>query len=369
LPKRALGEDWDLRIHPDFLDCTVFICIEKRKNGKTVHEPIATGFILEIADSYGLWTYVVTARHCIEDPGRPELFIRANTVFSAPPQILGYADMATAQSDWFKHPTADVAVILLPEPKKGLLRYRPIRPKWFLDPDYKIRLKDPEENYGSDALEAAKNSDGFDVQCGDDIFITGLFAETAGEQRNLPVARFGNISRMPTEERLYMRSIARGRIGVIGYLAEMRSRGGLSGSPAFVHRQLFTGAQVSTPASGERRVVGSSFFVRAFMGLVSAHFDIEDELAGASIKSDAKFNSGMAIITPTKEIETLLFKDPKVMQDRKKRAANTDDRAATADIAGIRETKRTRKTRDIVIPPISRKKFFDGLTKVTQKRD
>ncbi len=176
LPRRALGEEWTLRIHPDFLDCTVFVCIAKQKHAKTIHVPVATGFIVEMPDFNCSWRYVVTARHCIEDPGHAELFIRVNTVLSAPPNIPGYVDLPSRQSDWFTHPTADVAAILLPLPatQQRVLRYTTIKPKWFIDSDYKIRLKDTEEQYSEEILTLCRRLDGFDLQPGDDIFFYWL---------------------------------------------------------------------------------------------------------------------------------------------------------------------------------------------------
>src|SRR5207253_3257650 len=38
-----------------------------------------------------------------------------------------------------------------------------------------------------------------EVGVGDEVFFVGLFVQHAGEARNLPMARFGHISRMPVE--------------------------------------------------------------------------------------------------------------------------------------------------------------------------
>lgn len=201
------------------------------------------------------------------------------------------------------------------------------------------------------------------------FFFTGLFAETAGEARNLPVARFGNISRLPTDQVLYMETKGRGRIGVVGYLAETHSRGGFSGSPVFVHRQLFTATMVTALKDTPRQVVGSVVFVRAFIGLVSAHFDTEDESSGQGTKSDAKFNSGMAIITPTENVRELLMENDEVLKDRDhRRKADQPRSAASADTIATEARKPKRKNRDIPIPEPERAQFFSDLEKATRKR-
>ena len=68
------------------------------------------------------------------------------------------------------------------------------------------------------------------IGVGDEVFLTGLFANHIGQQRNLPIIRVGNIALMPEEP------VQHPSLGPIdAYLIEARSIGGLSGSPVFVH--------------------------------------------------------------------------------------------------------------------------------------
>ena len=66
------------------------------------------------------------------------------------------------------------------------------------------------------------------IGLGDDIFVTGLFTARTGNNRNIPIVRTGIISSMPDEP------IRDGEFECNAYLAELRSIGGISGSPVFV---------------------------------------------------------------------------------------------------------------------------------------
>jgi hypothetical protein len=83
----------------------------------------------------------------------------------------------------------------------------------------------------------------------------------------------------------------------LAYLAECRSWGGHSGSPAFC---LFRLTEDGQPLNH----IG-------FLGLVSAHYDIptevRSEMTGEVFR--AAVNSGIAIVTPAEFVRDLLFRD------------------------------------------------------------
>jgi len=139
----------------------------------------------------------------------------------------------------------------------------------------------------------------------------------------LPVARFGNISRMPREPITVERRDGT-RESLLVYLAECRSWGGHSGSPAFwvfpavrVVMANVQGAPTPVPISDRMEVVG-------LLGLVSGHFDIEEsaETTGDILlgKITTPINAGMAFITPAEEIRALIMRDD-VVDERQERAA------------------------------------------------
>jgi len=348
------------------------LCIDQvnRRSGKTERVAGGTGFFVEIEDELDAdttWRYVVTARHCIEDAPASTIYVRANTLVSAP-RLPEYIDIPTEKKDWDVHPTADVAAILLPI--QSDLALRPIQLKWFADSDYKVRPKGAE--YPSDLLKTSKRLGGFDIQAGDDVFFTGLFVESAGKHRNLPIARFGNISRMP--ELITLKSKTRGEIQVIAYLVEGHSRGGHSGSPVFWHWRAMTGTIVETANKNVRPVVASIEYIRAFIGLVSAHFDTDLEFADSKKGIlDAQINSGIVVVTPAENVKELLMDNPKVVGDRRRRAAEVDVwHGATPDFLATEEPQQRTlapKPEDRVKIPIpTRKQFFKDLAKATQRK-
>ena len=64
---------------------------------------------------------------------------------------------------------------------------------------------------------------------GDEVFMVGRFVNHEGKQRNLPTARFGNISMMTDEPIRHPSGIMQE-----SFVVEARSLSGYSGSPAFV---------------------------------------------------------------------------------------------------------------------------------------
>jgi hypothetical protein len=82
------------------------------------------------------------------------------------------------------------------------------------------------------------------IGVGDDVFMLGLFADHEGITRNNPVARFGNISMLASEDAPVK---VKGRDRIC-HIVDMHSRSGFSGSPVFVYR---TFGQDLTQHSGE----------------------------------------------------------------------------------------------------------------------
>ena len=136
------------------------------------------------------------------------------------------------------------------------------------------------------------------VGVGDEIFITGLFANYTGGVRNAPIVRVGNLAAYP-EERIRVRLEERLQeryVEIDAYLIEARSIGGLSGSPVFYHshgshkgvyRPSFP--DVLSPFTP---IEEQSFYL---MGIVKGHYDQDrDDIE--------KVNTGIAYVTPIGKI-------------------------------------------------------------------
>ena len=174
--------------------------------------PVGTGFVVS-ADTMGMrFDHVVTARHNLE-------MIQGETVYIRVNKIGGGADtVQTKRSEWrfIKDRKGgryiDVAVL----PTRGVaidgskLDVRPI-------PDPLIL---PSED------EASR----MDLMAGAPVVTIGLFTSHYGEAHNIPIVRQGNIATM--RDPANMVSTTRGYMDA--YLVELRSLGGLSGSPVFL---------------------------------------------------------------------------------------------------------------------------------------
>ena len=123
---------------------------------------------------------------------------------------------------------------------------------------------------------------------GDEVFITGLFVNHFGEERNIPILRIGNIAAMPEEK------VKTDTMGPMDAFIEARSIGGLSGSPVFVH---LTGVRNNVFTVGPPPIY--------LLGLMHGHWDAE-VTKNDSIQKDQfereRVNMGIAIVVPVQKI-------------------------------------------------------------------
>jgi hypothetical protein len=147
----------------------------------------------------------------------------------------------------------------------------------------------PAEMFATDEI-IQKNQIGI----GDNLVIPGLFTQRQGTQRNLPIVRTGVIASMPDEP---LQDPDTG-LKYEGYLAEVRSIGGLSGSPVFV--VLDPGRLIK----GSQRFHHQTFL----LGLIRGHWDYRKKTASIDFEDNEleAVNMGMAIVTPIQELVAIL---------------------------------------------------------------
>ena len=306
------------------LDIVVFVCVEEQPpSGRPVRVPRATAFLTVIKDD-PFWTgYVVTAAHVLEGIGNRAFYLRFNTQ-------TGFDDIETSREEWFVHDNADVAIARIQWSTYAL---QSIHPEQFIGADYSLRVREMRDA-GLGQLPGVFSDSSIQIETGNDVSIIGLFAQHYGRSKSLPVARSGTIARMPSEPVEFMHP-GGSYSKTPAYLVEFRSWGGQSGSPVMVHRRLFHLVQVQANAlpgavnaggsrSGAIWVQGPDTEVFGFLGLVSGHFDIEQQ---AQTSGDifgsitTAINSGIAIVTPAEAVRELLWRDD-VVEDRQR--ANHD---------------------------------------------
>ncbi len=231
------------------------------------------------------FVYLITAKHCVEAAQREgqDLHIRVNLK-------AGGSEYLRIRGDWILSDTSDVGVIPILELPDGS-EVRTIGDQMAVT-DETIRDKN--------------------IGIGDELLVVGLFTRHSGKQRNLPILRGGMISAMPSEP-------LSGQDGVpyYGYLAELRSIGGLSGSPVFVVKENVAVPVASTPNLGiPLRKTQTEFH---FLGLVRGHWDETDsQLGDLDMPGGEKaVNMGIAIITPSQDCLAILAGEELTKQRRR----------------------------------------------------
>ena len=293
-------------VPPAVQKCVVFI-IYKNKFTKT--DILAgTAFFVSIKEGeFGLnFVYLVTAKHVIEDIEEKSLdnrvYLRINQK-NKPSMTL-----SSSLNQWKFHPSLS----------------KPINKPMYVDvaalawaPD--VEIYDCIFVPSTMAVTAdVISKEG--VGCGDEVFITGLFTQHFGLQRNLPIVRIGNIACMPSEP---VQTTEYGPIEA--YLVEARSIGGLSGSPVFLH--------LSGMRKGSLKLGVEPIY---WLGLMHGHFDLMNTGVVDAITQDnlynLKINMGIAIVVPVAKILEVLNQD-EFMEARKQASeAHKLKRAATPDV-------------------------------------
>jgi hypothetical protein len=111
------------------------------------------------------------------------------------------------------------------------------------------------------------------IAIGDETYTVGLYSLVPGRNDNVPVVRVGNIAMMPGEPIYCLDDVEREL-----YLIEMRSIGGLSGSPVFAF----------SPMTNTYWLVG----------MIHGHHTLKE--------METTLHTGMALVTPIKKLLEIL---------------------------------------------------------------
>lgn len=295
------------------LKAVAFLCQDRTVDGQKQRVPIATCFAVSFpcpCDPNTSVCYVVTARHPIESAGDSQLFVRANTKDGK------FVDHEVSALDWIKHDDADVALIPFSKAWNYVdMDIVPIPTNAFIGGGPHYKYKNPKSPGG-----------GFDLYVGMEVTVAGLFTSDYGDDKNLPISRFGRISRMPSLVNVQRWKGDETRRAA--YLVEMLSTGGLSGSPAFAMRPL----QFPINKNGKLISVVPGF-EQVFLGVVAGHYQSHEvvETVGdvlGTIRS--KINTGIAMITPSEAVMQLLLND-ELVQSRDESCRRRDNSSVEMD--------------------------------------
>jgi hypothetical protein len=294
--KLAIGEtDYMEAIPNNHMKTVVFLCVDESIMGSTKRIPKATGFFVRvpIEGSNDLYVdYIVTARHCIEEARQyGVVYVRGNR------KLGGFIEFPTKVDDWYIHDNADVAIInilwnMLPkdtQPQDLDLVSIPHNSFVGGSPDYKI------------FVPTVSGEQEVQPRVGHQVYMIGLFTEHYGKERNLPIARFGHIARMPDSLDICVHDT---HLSIVAYLIEFYSWGGHSGSPVF-----FMIPVVEQDAMGGMLMRVHLSWKTGLLGLVSGHYEIKKDAETTGGYGEVQFalNSGIAYVTPAEAITQLLI--------------------------------------------------------------
>lgn len=251
--------------------------------GGSYIQPGGTAFIVgvQMAENVVL-AHIVTAKHVAKAIENDDGLIAMNGKDGMP------LFLRMGSQQWFYHPTEEdsVDVAVLPF---GSSRFKDYDIEWI-----------PETAFVTDQKIAE-----YDIGLGDELIIIGLFTQFYGHTEVTPLVRTGTLSMMPKDK-----LPVSGFEPMEAYLAEGRSIGGLSGSPAFVRNTVKMSMQTAAGKPALMAGLGSAHF----LGLVHGHWDLPVSFSETQ-KLEA-VNMGVSILVPAKKIlETLYNPELVAMRD------------------------------------------------------
>lgn len=284
--------------------CVVFVGAKRREDFQIGGTAFITVMPIEESDGYRL--YLVTAKHVVTEAAARSIdgcaYIRANTKDGASEW------QRIDASTWEFHldDRVDAAAA----------------PLYWTQEEFFTK-------YGHNAVVGDSFVDDdmihkFEIRAGEGLFFPGLFTRVPGMQSNLPIIRTGTIAALPDRSELIHT-----RLGIAWvYLAEIRSIGGHSGSPVFVHFDIAKDTLMQ-----QRGLTMENY---PCLGLVHGHFPIREDQFSAHVvppgqqnisetftKHEADFSSGIAAIVPAQLIRELLLQPALVAERAKQRKKTT----------------------------------------------
>lgn len=225
--------------------------------------------------------YLVTCRHVADAIEGQDYWVRCNVKGG------GAINLKGAATPWHRHPDWTVDVAVLPTGIDKLLDHKGLSTRNFALPDFE----------GG-------------IEAGDELYLVGLFALAAGTSRNTPIVRSATLAMIP-DAKIKARLSGNVLAKIDAYIMEVRSFGGLSGSPVYIREVLGWKSKFKGPLSKEAKEktlygVGPS----ALLGIAQGHWHIDKEdLNAVRFRSPDEapgVNLGLAIVVPaSKIIETL----------------------------------------------------------------
>lgn len=147
----------------------------------------------------------------------------------------------------------------------------------------------------------------YDIGIGDEVFMVGRLVHHGGTQRNNPTLRFGHISAMPFEPIFHYTNR---RNEQKGFLVEVHSVSGYSGSPVFVRPFPVDKFHVSRPESFDTAEAA----IRHFQGIPGGPWLLGVEWGYINNHDQRQNNTGISGVVPAWHVIDLLNTEKLKMQ-------------------------------------------------------
>ena len=262
-----------MRLPDNIIECVAFICVQRTDKGIARYESIGTAFFMSIDSktvSNAKYSYLVTAKHLVQ--GGEQLYLRMNTKGGA-------YELIRLEEQWMFSQDQSVDLAVMP-----------------FAPDSRIF----EYKTGDCTMLATESKlTEHSIGIGEEIAIPGLFVARTGNKRNIPIVRFGNIAAMPSEKLIDKKGQE-----YHAYLVEVRSIGGLSGSPVFA----YLGPSRVNPPKGN---IDLGHWYIFLVGVVRGHWSQLKPKHKINVLADdaENVNMGIAVVTPATELEAIIYGD------------------------------------------------------------
>jgi hypothetical protein len=273
-------DDWNMRIPHNILDSVCFIGVvfaDGPNAGK--FRSLGTGFFVVVKQEGWEFAYIVTAKHVLDEvtrSGCPHPTARLNKRSGKAFDLVAL----NPGDQWITWQSQAVDLAILP-----------------------VAVDEREFRYQAIPLEMLltnKLIEHHSIGLGDELFSVGLFALRTGKQRNIPIVRTGIIAALPETDEPFTK---KGE-PYHAYLVEMRSIGGLSGSPVFVFLDRYRTADANLPEGKD--------WIYFCLGLIRGHWDLKRETDDSApdvalgFSKGENLNTGIAVVTPSQYIEAIL---------------------------------------------------------------
>jgi len=310
-----------MRVPDQIKKCVLFVGLP----GMPDPEYRGTGFIVTVAGAnQNHFAFMVTARHVAEHLEGKDFYIRANRKDGTAVALRGLPD-----NPWWYHPNereeVDAAVTIFSPQRLAELDVEHIPIVMFAD---------------SEAIERR------DIGIGDEVFVTGLFTKITETTKNIPIVRTGSVAMLPGEK------IPFGDKLIYADLIELRSFGGLSGSPVFVRETVQIPHQLFTKRGQVVPLWGMGPFW--FFGSIIGHWD---EPANFTPLQKEAVNMGVSPIVPAHKIKEIILQAELIEMmkkvDDEMRAKN--QKGAKLDFAQSKQDSFTKDDFEAALKKVSRK--------------